>query len=108
MTLEGVKPYDEVTHKGVVRHVLIREGKHTGEVMVCIIINGDKLPQVDRLVEQLLKVSGMTDISLNINKEKTFVPNGLEKDAVYECGRYDKVIDVYKRQVCADPDFPLL
>ena len=83
MTLEGVKPYDEVTHKGVVRHVLIREGKHTGEVMVCIIINGDKLPQVDRLVEQLLKVSGMTDISLNINKEKNNVILG------------DKIINLY-------------
>lgn len=83
MTLEGVKPYDEVTHKGVVRHVLIREGKHTGEVMVCIIINGDKLPQVDRLVEQLLKVSGMTDISLNTNKEKNNVILG------------DKIIKLY-------------
>ncbi len=83
MTLEEVKPYDEVTHKGVVRHVLIREGKHTGEVMVCIIINGDKLPQVDRLVEQLLKVSGMTDISLNINKEKSNVILG------------DKIIKLY-------------
>ena len=83
MTIEGVKPYDEVTHKGVVRHVLIREGKHTGEVMVCIIINGDKLPQVDRLVEQLLKVSGMTDISLNINKEKNNVILG------------DKIIKLY-------------
>ena len=83
MTLEGVKPYDEVTHKGVVRHVLIREGKHTGEVMVCIIINGDKLPQVDRLVEQLLKVSGMTDISININKEKNNVILG------------DKIIKLY-------------
>ena len=83
MTLEGVKPYDEVTHKGVVRHVLIREGKHTGQVMVCIIINGDKLPQVDRLVEQLLKVYGMTDISLNINKEKSNVILG------------DKIINLY-------------
>lgn len=83
MTLEGVKPYDEVTHKGVVRHVLIREGKHTGQVMVCIIINGDKLPQVDRLAEQLLKVSGMTDISLNINKEKSNVILG------------DKIINLY-------------
>lgn len=83
MTLEGVKPYDEVTHKGVVRHVLIREGKHTGQLMVCIIINGDKLPQVDRLVEQLLKVSGMTDISLNINKEKSNVILG------------DKIINLY-------------
>lgn len=83
MTLEGVKPYDEVTHKGVVRHVLIREGKHTGQVMVCIIINGDKLPQVDRLVEQLLKVSGMTDISLNINKEKSNVILG------------DKIVNLY-------------
>ena len=58
MTLEGVKPYDEVTHKGVVRHVLIRrEGKHTGQVMVCVIINGDRIYQTELTVwlKQLCK-----------------------------------------------------
>lgn len=73
-----VAPYDETTRKGLVRHVLIRKGFVSGEIMVCIIINGDRLPHGDRLVEQLIKVKGMTSISLNINKENTNVIMGKE------------------------------
>lgn len=39
----NVEPYDEETHTGLVRHILTRVGKHTGEVMVCVIINGNEL-----------------------------------------------------------------
>lgn len=83
MNLEGVLPYDEVRHKGLVRHVLIRVGKHTGQVMVCMIINGDKLPKSKSLIEALLKVPGMTDISINMNKEKSNVILG------------DKIVNLY-------------
>ena len=66
-----IKPYDETTGQGLLRHVLIRKGFHSGQVMVCLIINGDKLPQADRLVESLSEVPGMHSISYNVNKEKT-------------------------------------
>ena len=39
----NVEPYNEETHTGLVRHILTRVGKHTGEIMVCVIINGDEL-----------------------------------------------------------------
>lgn len=48
-----IEPYDEITHKGLVRHVLIRKGFKTGEIMVCLVINGKKLPGQERLVEML-------------------------------------------------------
>ncbi|MBE5939209.1 MAG: 23S rRNA (uracil(1939)-C(5))-methyltransferase RlmD [Lachnospiraceae bacterium] len=71
MVKNNVKPYDEVSGTGLVRHILIRKGFKTGEIMVCIIINGDRLTATEELVSKLLLVSGMTSISYNINKEKT-------------------------------------
>ncbi len=71
MNKYNILPYDETTGRGLVRHVLIRKGFKTGEIMVCIIINGNKMPEVDELAEALSHIEGMTSISLNINKERT-------------------------------------
>ncbi len=65
--------YDEEKHEGLVRHILTRVGFITGEIMVCIVINGTDLPHKEKLAESLSKISGMTSISLNINKAKTNV-----------------------------------
>lgn len=69
----NVKAYDENTGRGLVRHVLIRKGFTTGEIMVCIVINGKSLPNHEHLVDELCTVNGMTSISLNINKKNTNV-----------------------------------
>ena len=45
----GIQPYDEVTGKGLVRHILIRYGFFTGQIMVCVIVNGDRLPKAEIL-----------------------------------------------------------
>ena len=66
-----VEPYDEVTHTGLVRHILTRVGFTTGEVMVCLIINGTSIPKPEVLVEKFQDIKGMTSISINSNKEKT-------------------------------------
>ncbi len=50
-----IPAYEEKKHTGLVRHILTRVGKYTGEVMVCLIINGNKLPHQDKLVEMLKK-----------------------------------------------------
>lgn len=65
--------YDEKNHKGVLRHILTRVGFQTGEIMVCLIVNGGKkkLVNLGQLVDDLKAISGMTSITLNINKEKT-------------------------------------
>lgn len=65
--------YEEETHRGLVRHILTRIGKNSGEIMVCIVINGKKLPHSDVLAERLKKVAGVVSIVLNINQEKTNV-----------------------------------
>ena len=72
----NIQPYDEETHKGVVRHVLIRRGFTTNQVMVCIVVNGSELKGATKLVERLKAIDGMTSISININKEKTNVIMG--------------------------------
>ncbi|MDE6942081.1 MAG: 23S rRNA (uracil(1939)-C(5))-methyltransferase RlmD [Lachnospiraceae bacterium] len=71
-----IPPYNEASGEGLVRHILTRKGFTSGEIMVCIILNGDDLPQADRLVEQLIKIKGMTSISVNSNKENTNVIMG--------------------------------
>jgi 23S rRNA (uracil1939-C5)-methyltransferase len=71
-----VIPYSEKTGTGLVRHVLIRKGFTSGEIMVCVIINGDRLPGEEKLIEKLITVQGMTSISVNTNKEKTNVIMG--------------------------------
>ena len=73
-----ISPYEELTGKGLVRHVMIRKGFATGEVMVCLIVNGDSLPHADALVERLRTIRGMASITLNINREQTNVIMGRE------------------------------
>jgi len=65
-----VKPYDEGTHTGVLRHIFVRHGAATGQMMVCLVINADDIPQKKLLISELSKLPGMTSISLNINKRK--------------------------------------
>ena len=65
--------YNEEKHTGLVRHVLTRIGRNSGEIMVCIVVNGKKLPHSEELVERLQAVEGVVSIVLNVNKEKTNV-----------------------------------
>ena len=81
-----IAPYDEETHKGLIRHALIRKGFANGELMVCLVINGKKLPHADIFVERLKEVPGMTSISYNINQEKTNVILGSELVNLYGPG----------------------
>ena len=96
-----IAAYDEGTHRGLVRHVLLRKGFSSGELMVCLVINGKKLPHAEVLVERLLAVnetlgqsgcekakpmSKVTSISLSVNTEKTNVIMGLEIINLYGPG----------------------
>lgn len=73
-----IAAYDERTGKGVLRHVLIRKGFATGEIMVCLILNGKSLKAVDELSEALQKIPGMTSIMINVNTKNTNVIMGTE------------------------------
>ena len=79
-----VAPYDEATGKGLIRHVLVREGMATGETMVCVVVNGDKLPKVDTLIDQIKKVEPqLASLVLNINTRRDNVIMGFETKVLY-------------------------
>lgn len=92
MEKNHVKPYDEKQHKGCVRHILTRVGYVTGEIMVCLIMNGSakQLKKKEELVEELKKIEGMTSIVLNYNSEKTNRILGDECETIW--GR-DYIVD---------------
>lgn len=97
-----IEPYDELSHKGLVRHVLIRKGFKTDEIMVCLVINGNKLPGKERLVEMLTGVDGvkgMTSISYSVNQEKTNVIMGKEIVNLYGPGYITDYIGNVKYQI---------
>ncbi len=67
-----VLPYDEATHKGIVRRVFIRDARTNGEIMVVVSINGKSLPEKDRLIARLMSVSDkIVSIYININEAHT-------------------------------------
>lgn len=115
-----VAAYDEGTGQGLVRHVLIRKGFSTGELMVCIVINSKNesgvgseqvdrkkegypksvvlhgvckkmwIPEQNKLVDKLALLHGMTSISVNLNHEKTNVIMG---EQTYTIWGKDKIQD---------------
>lgn len=73
----NIKPYNETSHTGVLRHIITRAAEKTGEIIVTLVINSDKLENSDILVEMLTKADkNIVGVALNINKEKTNVIMG--------------------------------
>ena len=82
-----ISAYDENLHKGLVRHALLRKGFSSNELMVCLVINGNKLPHAEQFVERLLELPmNVASISLSVNKEKTNVIMGTEIINLYGPG----------------------
>ena len=71
-----IPAYRETTGEGLVRHVLIRTGFATGEIMVCLVINGRRIPHAGELTEALAEQKGMTSITFSPNTERTNVIMG--------------------------------
>ena len=69
--------YDEKTHKGLIRHIYLRRGRNTGEIMVCLVVNGDNIPHKQKLIDLLTETdSNIKSIVLNVNRDKTNVVLG--------------------------------
>lgn len=71
-----IEPYEEETGKGIVRHILIRYGFFSKEIMVCLVVNAKSLPKKEKLIEKLISLEGMTSISISINQKNTNVIMG--------------------------------
>lgn len=72
----NITVYSETTEKGLLRHIYLRKAFATGEIMVCAVINGEKLPQSDKLLEMLKNIKGFKTLVVNINRESTNVVLG--------------------------------
>jgi 23S rRNA (uracil1939-C5)-methyltransferase len=80
----GISVYDEESGKGLLRHLYLRMGKVSGEVMVCPVINGDRLPHEDILVRELTeRFPMMTCLTVNTNTENTNVVLGEKYRLLY-------------------------
>lgn len=97
-----VTAYDETTGKGLVRHVLIRYGFTTKEIMVCLVINGKKLPAQEKLMEKLCSIDGMTSISINQNRKNTNVILGDVTETIWG---QDYITDYIHLRECGEKEF---
>ena len=95
---KGIAAYDEGRHTGLVRHVLIREGYATGQVLVCVVINGTSLPHGREFVD-LLRGEGVQSISVNRNRERTNVILGPETVTLWGNGYIEDRIGDLRFQI---------
>ena len=70
MNEQKVSAYDEVAHTGLVRHIYVRRGPVSRQVLVCLAINGRSIPKEKLLIEKLRKISGFTTLVLSVNAKK--------------------------------------
>ena len=94
-----VSAYREETGKGLVRHILIRTGFISGEIMVCLIINGKKLPAEQELVKKLLEAvpKQIASITISINTERSNVIMGKEIRTLWGRGYIEDSIRIPKK-----------
>ncbi|MCR5053872.1 MAG: 23S rRNA (uracil(1939)-C(5))-methyltransferase RlmD [Lachnospiraceae bacterium] len=83
MAMHRISAYDEETGKGLIRHILIRKGFSTGDLMVCLVINGDSLPHEADLISALSAIEGMRSISININIKRNNVIMGDRTENIF-------------------------
>lgn len=89
----NVSIYNEMTHTGVLRHLVTKVGFTTNEVMVVLVANGTKLPHLNELASVLQEnIPGFKTLVLNINKDKTNVILGKENKVIYGNGKINDYI----------------
>ena len=127
MKAYGIPAYDEVTGQGLVRHVLIRKGFTSGEIMVCLVLNWkpgknkenrkadtagvsagkggflEYLSGQQELMDKLAQIKGMTSISVSINTEQTNVIMGREIHTLWGSATISDTIHVRDMQKSGYP-----
>ncbi len=81
-----ISVYDEEAHKGLLRHIYVRRGAVSGQVLVCLVLNGRKLPHPEALVERLKTVPGFTTLVLSVNTKRGNTILGEEFITLYGSG----------------------
>ena len=81
-----VSVYDEVAHDGLLRHIYVRRGAVSGQILVCLSINGRNIPKREALIARLKKIEGFTSLVLTVNTKKGNVVLGDEYITLYGPG----------------------
>ena len=81
-----VSIYDETTHEGLLRHIYVRRGAVSGQVLVCLVVNGRALPRHQELLKRLQKIPGFTTLVLSVNTKKGNAVLGEEFITLYGPG----------------------
>ncbi|MBQ3492363.1 MAG: 23S rRNA (uracil(1939)-C(5))-methyltransferase RlmD [Oscillospiraceae bacterium] len=82
----GISAYDETTGKGLLRHIYVRRGEVSGQVLVCLAVNGRKLPHSEVLIKRLQEVPGFATLVLSVNTKKGNTVLGDEEIVLYGPG----------------------
>ena len=69
----GIEPYDEEQHTGLVRHLYLRQGWHSGQRLLCFVLNGKALPHEKAICAALQQEFGLTTVLVNENTARTNV-----------------------------------
>ena len=81
-----ISAYDEGQHTGLLRHIYVRRGAVSGQILVCLVVNGRALPKISQLIDRLKQVSGFTSLVLNVNTKKGNTILGPENILLYGPG----------------------
>lgn len=65
-----VRIYEETTHQGLLRHIFVRRGAVSGQVLVCLVVNGRTIPHAQELIRALRAVPGFTSLVLSVNTKR--------------------------------------
>ena len=98
----NISVYNEETKKGLFRHIVIKTGIYTGEIMVILVINGKELPKEKEIVKRLVSYnSKLVTIVKNINTKNTNVILGKENINIYGNGYIYDILGDYKFKISA-------
>ncbi|QNU66559.1 23S rRNA (uracil(1939)-C(5))-methyltransferase RlmD [Ruminiclostridium herbifermentans] len=93
----GITIYNEKTGKGFLRHVMVRKGFKTNELMVVLVVNGKKVPKADQLVKLLCdRYENIKSIMVNVNTRNTNIILGDKNTCIYGQGYISDYIGKYK------------
>ena len=102
-TENGITPYDEESGTGLLRHIYLRIGEKTGQIMLCLVINGDSLPKCEKFVEYIRNEEpNIVSVMLNVNKKNTNVILGDRFDTLFGKDYIEDELCSLKFKISAD------
>ena len=102
LTRLGIKGYKEETSKGLLRHIIVRRGYHTDEVMVVLVLSKSILEKKELFISELLeKNPNVRTVVINLNKENTNKILGEKNNVIYGDGYIEDILGECKYKISA-------